>query len=770
LNGPALNTSGLNSRGLNSWGLNSWGLNYSQGLNTGALNTGSLNSCVMNACAKKPLALISLALMLAACASTDSNSSGQTAARAAGSPSAQMQAASTAASSSATQLQRDVSQEQQALEEQQALLDEINRDGSAVALSGYRETAPVPVQVEGDDVVQLNYEQAELRRVLEELADALDISIIIDPTIADTVSIRTDAERPLRRADIWPLIRLLTQEAGVSLERIGNIYYARKADSNLPQEISSAGQIGDGTAGTVMQITPLIHISVASALELLTPLVEPAGTVIRISNNNTLAITANREQLSRINELLKIVDADPFRNQGIQLYPLKNANATDVATELTDILSMIEGNSPAYQVKGLERINSLLVTAPASRGFTEIARWIRILDADRQEQAEQLFHYRVKNLSAITLAETLTNVFRLDEAETARLENVALRNRSDGASSQETQQITETFIGPDGEPIVRTQTTPIGGGAGAVPSMAVSADLKVSIVADEATNSLLIRSNPRDYRQLLTTINQLDAVPLQVMINAVIAQITLTNDTRFGVDWSRIANSTAVSTEFLPQPAGALGGLLFTRSFLDGAARVEATLEAIAVNNEVRLLARPSLTVINNQEGLIQIGSEVPVQSGQETTVGGTTIRNISYRPTGIELTITPRINDDGVVNLTIAQALSSVDADTGIDGNPIFQNQEISTTVVVRNGENVVLGGLIQSDNGDLNTGVPGLNRVPILGRLFSYQQNLDVRKELFIVLRPEIVNLNDRDGAQYREILRRFEMVAEIIDEPVL
>jgi len=740
-------------------------------LNGPALNTYGLNACALNAYAKKPLALMSLALMLAACASTTSNPGGQTAVPAAGSVSAQTQALSRTASPSAAQLIVDDNQAQQALEEQQALLDEINRDGSAVALSGYRETAPVPVQIDGDDVVQLNYEQAQLRLVLEELADALDISIIIDPTIADTVSIRTDADRPLRRADIWPLVRLLTQQAGVSLERRGNIYYARKADSNLPQEISSASQIGDSTAGIVMQITPLTHISVASALELLTPLVEPAGTIVRISNNNTLAITANPEQLSRINELLRIVDADPFQNQGIQLYPLKNANATDVATELTDILSMIEGNSPAYQVKGLERINSLLVTAPASRGFAEIARWIRILDADRQEQAEQLFHYRVKNLSALTLAETLTSVFRLDEAETARLENVALRNRNnDIAPPQETQQITETFIGLDGEPIVRTQTAPVASAAGAVPSMVVSADLNVSIVADEPTNSLLIRSNPRDYRQLLATINQLDAVPLQVMINAVIAQITLSNDTRFGVDWSRIADSSSVATEFLPQPAGSLGGLLFTRSFLDGAARVEATLEAIAVDNDVRLLARPSLTVINNQEGIIQIGSEVPVQSGQETTVGGTTIRNISYRPTGIELTITPRINDDGVVNLTIAQALSSVDADTGIDGNPIFQNQEISTTVVVRNGDNVVLGGLIQSDNGDLNTGVPGLSRVPLLGRLFSYRQNLSERRELFIVLRPEIVNLNDQDSAQYREILRRFELVAEIIDEPVL
>ncbi len=709
----------------------------------------------------KPLALALLALLLTSCAAS---SSSQQPIPAAGATTAQPRSTLSGGSTASQLPGADAEAQQREIEAQQALLDQINRDGNPPQASGFRERVPAPQTADGDDTVQLNYEQADLRTVLEELADALDISIIIDPTIDDKVSMRTAENRPLRRADIWPLVRLLTREAGISLEQIGNIYYARRQESNLPQQISVGPDSGQGPASSVMQITPLVHISVDTALQILSPLVQPQGTITRVSNNNTLAISASSSQLQRINELLAIVDSDPFANQGIQLYQLTYANAADVATELTDILTMIEGSSPAYQVRGLERINSILVTAPALRGFTEITRWIRILDADRQEQAEQLFHYRVKNLNAIDLATTLTEVFALDENDR---NNTTQRNQS---NQSPTQTSTQSFVGPDGQTVARTFVVP--GAVAPQPDGSVSANLNVTIVADESTNSLLIRSNPRDYRQLLTTINLLDAVPLQVMINAVIAQITLTNDTQFGVDWSRVAAnaanpiSTSTFTSFVPN----LGGLLFTKSFLDGAARVEATLEAIAINNEVRLLARPSLTVINNQEGIIQIGAEVPVQSGQETTVGGNTVRNIQYRPTGIELTITPRINDDGVVNLTIAQALSSVESSTGIDGNPIFQNQEISTTVVVRDGENVVLGGLIQSDNGDINTGIPGLNRIPLLGRLFSYQQNLNERKELFIVLRPEIVNLNDRDGTQYLEILQRFELVAEIIDDTVL
>ena len=275
---------------------------------------------------------------------------------------------------------------------------------------------------------------------------------------------------------------------------------------------------------------------------------------------------------------------------------------------------------------------------------------------------------------------------------------------------------------------------------------------QVRIVADEATNSLLIRASARDYRQLLTTISQLDLAPLQVMVNAVIAQISLNDETRFGVDWSRVADDAATATientsqtSFTPT----LNGLMFTRSFLDGAARVEATLEAIAQNNEVRLLARPSLLVTNNQEGEIQIGAEVPIEAGNRSASAAYPPPTSSTVPPASNSTSRPQINEDGVVTLTIRQVLSSVDsAASGVNSNPVFNNQEISTTVIVNNGENVVLGGLIQTDNENLNRGVPLLNRVPVIGGLFSYRQLRVERRELFIVLRPEIVNLNAEGG----------------------
>lgn len=642
--------------------------------------------------------------------------------------------------------------------EQQRLINGINRNGNPLDFPDFREQIPTAVAPEGGDVVEFNYEQADLRQVLEELADAVDITIVIDPGIDDRVSIRTSENRPLGRDDIWPLIRLLTRNAGITLERLGDFYAAYKVVTDLPVEIVTERTLAETAGNRVMQITPLIYVSTNSAMEVLGPMLEE-GAIIKLTSRNVLAISGTHSQLDRINQLLLLIDADPFSNQGIQLYRLNNASAEEVATELTEILALIEGPVSSYQVKGIERINGILVTAPATRGFDEVTRWVRILDADNQEQVEQLFHYKVKNLNAVDLADTLSNVFEDYEDDTPR-------SRSQSGSNQFASGALAEADGANGAP---AQARPLG------PSTVVSANIRVRIVADEATNSLLIRGTARDYRQLLTTISQLDTVPLQVMVNAVIAQITLTDETKFGVDWSRVAAdgqniSTTTSTDFVPGSGGVggLGGLMFSKSFVDGAARVEATLDAIAANNEVRLLARPTLTVANNQEGEIQIGAEVPVEQGQSISSGGIATTNIQYRPTGIELYITPQINTDGIVNLTIRQVLSSVDnSASGINQNPVFNNQEISTTVVVRDSENVVLGGLIQTDNQLLNSGVPGLNRIPILGRLFSYQQNTQERRELFIVLRPEIVNLNARTGVQYSEILQRFELAAEMFEE---
>ena len=647
----------------------------------------------------------------------------------------------------------------------------ISRQGRVIQLGSFVENVPQG-QTPANDVVELNYEQEDLRVVIEQLGDALGINTVIDPTIDYKVSLRTSANNPLRYNDIWPLLRMLARNAGVAVDQAGNVWQFRRSTSNIPTEIVLPGSVANATSSDVLQVTPLTYISVEALEPILAPLLQPTGTIIRMGAANLIGITGSPEQLERVNALVAVLDDDPFQNQGIQLYQLQNSPAKQVAEELTNVLKLIEGEQSSYQVLGLDRINSVLVISPANRGFDEVNRWINILDAESQEQVEQLFVYKVKNLDAPALAETLTNVYDPDDKDDA---DRAAREAADGTLQQSVIQR------PDGTSVV------VGGPTGANVATATlndqngaSANISVNIVSDENTNSLLVRATPREYRQLLTTINSLDSVPLQVVINAVIGQVTLSDVNQFGIDWTRVSSNIAsgparLTGRFLPgsviDPAAAVpqgSGLVLTKTFMDGATVIDATLKAIAQDNEVRLLSRPTLLAANNQEGEIVVGQAVPINNGSTATGNGIVTQNISYRDVGVVLKITPRINEDGYINLEIEQSLSSVEANTeGVSGNPTFVNQEITTTVVVADQETITLGGLIQQENSDTQTGVPLLQKIPVLGRAFSYNDLKNTRRELFVILRPQIVYGDARDSAVMQEMRARFSEVTKLLEE---
>ncbi|HLT64389.1 MAG TPA: hypothetical protein VKZ92_07700, partial [Pseudohongiella sp.] len=176
----------------------------------------------------KALGVLGLAAGLSSCAAVDSQNN---AAPAAGAPIARTEAIS--------QISLPPASDDAAARERQALIDEINRDGRSAGFTGYRQAGPQPAQQPAQNVVALNYEQADLRDILSELADALDISMVIDPTIADKVSLRTAQNRPLTFNDIWPLMNLLARENGVTLEQVGNIWYARKSEVPLAPELTT---------------------------------------------------------------------------------------------------------------------------------------------------------------------------------------------------------------------------------------------------------------------------------------------------------------------------------------------------------------------------------------------------------------------------------------------------------------------------------------------------------------------------------------------------
>ncbi len=650
----------------------------------------------------------------------------------------------------------------------------IDQRGRLPELKGPQPAAVTEGGGKPDDKLVLNYEQADLRAVLDDLAEILGINLLISTPIAGSVTFRTDPEHNLLRSDVWPLFRLLLANSGLTLVKRKDFYEVTKSSGSALDGIMLQGRGEASDVPMVTQITPLRYIDAANAIELLSPIVEGNGRITAVNNLNMLAITAPPDRIQQINSLIGVVDADPFQNRGIRLFYLHSANAEAIAKELETVIGMIEGERGTYQVQALSRINALLVVAPPLRGFKQVKKWVEILDESGRSQSEQMFIYKVKSLNAEAMAKTLTEVFKQDdktqvptlvEERKTRLEPKrtlpAAANEIDmkkKKSIEKTDVRTKTLTG-----VSRPRSTGNG----------VSADLNFVIVADKDTNSLLVRATPRDYQQLLGTISLLDQPPLEAVINVIIAQVTLNSSSSFGIDWNYVWNNAGslIGTGFnvpnaLTSTSGQSVGLVINSKGGD----VTAVLNALASNNKVDVLSRPTILVKNNQEASIKVGANQPFITAQKQTQDAGVVpviaNDVSYRDTGIELTVTPHINDEGIIHLEIDQRLSAVGQTSAVPGFPSFDNQQIKTEAVVADRSMIVIGGLIETVKVLKDEFVPIVGAIPVIGAAFGTTKESTIRKELVLMIVPEIIKPNGGE-AYYKAFRKRVKYAAAMLED---
>ncbi len=653
---------------------------------------------------------------------------------------------------------------------------EIRNSGSLPPIRSYQQAeVAAPSVPAGQDVVTLNLEQVPLREVLQMVADTLKLTVVIDPSIGDKVTIRTAPEKPLRYDDLWPLLQLLLKENDISMEKRGEVYYLKKEPNTLPLEIGQASaRLAQSDASQVLQITPLRYIALESALTTLRPLVEPEGRLMTLPALNVVGIISTPAKLQRINTLLGLVDADPFVHRGIRLFRLNHVKAAEAKAEIDKILQAVEGQMPSYAIIDLERVNALLVVAPPKRGFTEVERWISILDEENEAGGEQVFIYQVRNLKATELASTLMEVFKPKDDKDTPTPKPNAEQATPTDKPAETQKLEEVIP----KPLFNqgNQNTPT-----------VSAELQVNIVSDEATNSLLVRATPKDYRQLLDTIALLDRVPKEVMINVVIAEVELTDQHQFGIDWSKLfgsGNRGFIGSDFkLPAAASVSTDGIISRSnngLVLGYVgdKISAVLNILSTNGHVELLSRPSLLVRNNQEASINVGSDEPTitrvnQTNTGLNTGLTTSNEVQYRKTGIILKVKPQINEDGVINMEVRQEVSAIGALRTGDQLPSFRERVIETSLVVKDGNAIAMGGLIQTNWNTNYEGLPGLQELPVAGRLFQSEDVQKVRTELVVIIVPQIIHPeadNSDYVRQFRDRMLEVKRLMENDDTPVV
>jgi len=276
-------------------------------------------------------------------------------------------------------------------------------------------------------------------------------------------------------------------------------------------------------------------------------------------------------------------------------------------------------------------------------------------------------------------------------------------------------------------------------------------------VPDIRNNAVVVSATPEEYRQIESALRQLDVTPLQVLIEATIAEVTLTDELRYGLQWFFHAGDSNFT--FSPLASGAVAPIFPGFNYALTSSNAQVILNALTQITDVKVISSPQLMVLNNETARLQVGDQVPIATQEVQSIvdsDAPIVNSIEYRDTGVILNVSPRVNSGGLVVLDIVQEVSDVVPTTTSDLNsPTIQQRRVKSTVAVQSGESVALGGLIRDSNSKGVTGLPVLSEIPVLGNLFKTTDNTQRRTELLILLTPRVV-ANRKDAREITEELR--------------
>ncbi len=459
----------------------------------------------------------------------------------------------------------------------------------------------------------------------------------------------------------------------------------------------------------------------------------------------------------------------------IDMFNFKNLELKEAMPDIENALGLhLKGGT--VRILPIYRLNSLVVVATSSEQLMYIKKWIQVFDDMFAVTRLQIFVYPLQNSKAAHIASLMQSIFSGGTAGTATTPAATPKTPTTRTTAPGTAAQPATAAGA--EPRIGAAATVAGGGKFVSP--------ETKVFADEITNSLIILATPADYAFIEQTIRQIDILPRQVVIEALVAEIKLTDDLSFGLAWSLKTNVNFSLKPFdnpvrldgqmgqgastiTGENADTLSGSGFTFLATDSAGVVRARLEALAQEAKARVLASPHVIVLDNREARIQIGDQVPIATSETNVSGSTEIqRTIQYKDTGVIMKVKPQINEGGLVSLELSQEVStySLKKIFGSD-QVVISKREATTNLVAQNGQTIVIGGLISEQTDKTKEGIPFLSKIPLLGYLFGAVTDKYERKELVILLTPHVIRNQDEARNITSDYLQRMKGVRADIDK---
>jgi general secretion pathway protein D len=585
-----------------------------------------------------------------------------------------------------------------------------------VALLLLAASAAARLDAQQPATVRINYVNANLPEVIRSLAASLGLNVVLADVPERRITFQTP--QPVRISEVGAVLEAILESEELILVRTGPV---AQVMPEAKRPATGPVQMGKemptpAPLGLVTQIVPLEFIRADEAVTLLQQIATKTARIEIVPRSNAVLITDRGVKIERYLELLRQLDVRTGGESGLRTYvhPLKHASAEELAATLSELFG---------------------VTVPAPTERT-----------------------RVKALEDRSLSSEL-ETFRQREQE-------ALQER------RETPIPVAPAPPPEPARTARRDTT--AAEEGAVGGLIG----QTTIVPDPATNSLVIRTAPPNFPVLQETIAQLDVRPAQVLLEVLIAEISLSNATQYGVNWRLFTRElvsggdpSGITSQLGPtvpdSALGANGGFGLSVVSL-GTVDVRAVLQALASRTNVRILSTPRVLTLNNEEARILVGSQVPFTQSTRTGLDVVVDQSVQFRNVGTQLTVVPTVNADGYVTFRILQEVSALSAQTieAALNAPVITTREAETSALVRSGKTIIIGGLIDESEQRIRSGVPILQDVPILGTLFRNESRGRTRTELAIFVTPHVVFDDEAADSLLRNQRGRYRMSRPTLD----
>ncbi|MBI5101807.1 MAG: hypothetical protein HZB33_08250 [Nitrospirae bacterium] len=547
--------------------------------------------------------------------------------------------------------------------------------------------------------VSFNFDDADVFSVIQTIfGDVMKVNYIMDPNVKGRVNFRSVS--PVAREDVFPLMEVILRLNGIAVVEESGLYriipIGDISKEPAPVEIGRDPEKVKLTGQSRVQVVPVLYSQSSELTRVLTPFLSKNALIIDIPKSNYIIIVDTDANIKRLLQLVDVFDNVQLKQvtPKVFVYPVQNSKAKDVSSILQQIFLGARPPQPSA------------ATAP--------------------------------------------------------------RTPAQPAPGQPPQ--------PQGGPQQQPQVVAGGqAGTGALISEGTR------IIADEITNSIIILASPEDYMLIYDTLLKIDVVPRQVMIEGLIVQVKLKDNLSFGVSWSMEAglnltdwqgfkNSVNIKGPInISSPSTAAANLPakgFTFVGKDPSGTVRAVLSALAEESKAKVLASPHLLVSDNREARMQVGSQVPLTTSQTSTTAATgTVPSITstvqYKDIGIILKVKPQVNDSGLIFLELAQEISSIGditVDVGGLKNITIDKIEATSNLVAKDGETIIIGGLIREDSTKGKDSVPLLSKIPLIGNLFGNTTDDSTRTELIILLTPHVMRNLKEAGDLTKDYLDRY------------